>query len=152
LERTETKEIQNKTAFVCHHCGDECADDSIKTNDKVFCCNGCKTVYEMLFENNLCEYYNIDENPGIKRKFELKRNYDFLNDPELKNKLIDFSNGKTTTITLNIPQMHCSSCIWILENLYKLDEGIISSQVNFLQKKIFIRRALQYYRIPTNII
>jgi Cu+-exporting ATPase len=37
--------------------------------------------------------------------------------------------------------MHCSSCIWILENLYKLDEGIISSQVNFLQKKIFIRFA-----------
>ncbi len=93
----------------------------------------------MLYDNNLCEYYSIEQNPGIKKKFTVKRNYDFLEDPELKTKLIDFTDGKTTTITLSIPQMHCSSCIWILENLYKMDGGIISSQVNFLQKKIFIR-------------
>jgi Cu+-exporting ATPase len=95
----------------------------------------------MLEENNLCDYYTIDQNPGIKKKYSVKRNYDFLDDTDLKQKLIDFSNGKISTVTLSVPQMHCSSCIWILENLNKLDEGIISSRVNFLQKKIFIRFA-----------
>ncbi len=141
MERVETLQNNTDLKLTCYHCGDECPDDSIKINEKIFCCNGCKTVYEMLYDNNLCEYYSIDQNPGIKKKFTVKRNYDFLEDPELKTKLIDFTNGKTTTVTLSIPQMHCSSCIWILENLYKLDEGIISSQVNFLQKKIFIRFA-----------
>ncbi len=141
MERIEAQQHNTDLKLTCFHCGDECPDDSIKINEKIFCCNGCKTVYEMLYDNNLCEYYSIDQNPGIKKKFTVKRNYDFLEDPELKTKLIDFTDGKTTTVTLSIPQMHCSSCIWILENLYKMDEGIISSQVNFLQKKIFIRFA-----------
>lgn len=132
---------------MCYHCGDECADDSISINEKVFCCNGCKTVYQLLNESNLCDYYAIDQTPGTSRKHHIKRNYEFLNDPDLKNKLIDFSNGTKTTVTLDVPQMHCSSCIWILENLYKLDSGIISSKVNFLQKKIF----LQYIEDKTSL-
>lgn len=141
MERAETLEQNTDTKLICYHCGDECPDDSIKINEKIFCCNGCKTVYEMLEENNLCDYYSIDQNPGIKKKYSVKRNYDFLDDTDLKQKLIDFSNGKISTVTLSVPQMHCSSCIWILENLNRLDEGIISSRVNFLQKKIFIRFA-----------
>lgn len=130
-----------KTKTLCYHCGEECTDDSFRINDKIFCCNGCKTVFELLDENNLCNYYSIEQSPGNTRKYHSKRNYDFLDDEELKQKLIDFSNGSKTTITFNIPQMHCSSCIWILENLNKLDDGIISSRVNFLQKKLFISYA-----------
>ncbi len=124
--------------MLCYHCGDECPDDAISINQKVFCCNGCKTVFEMLEGKNLCDYYSIDKNPGISRKYTTKRNHDFLNDPDLKQKLIDFSNGISTKITFDIPQMHCSSCIWILENLFKLKDGITGSKVNFLQKKLFV--------------
>ncbi|MCX7876037.1 MAG: heavy metal translocating P-type ATPase metal-binding domain-containing protein [Melioribacteraceae bacterium] len=132
-----TKE-QVITKTLCYHCGEECSDDSFRINDKIFCCNGCKTVFELLDENNLCNYYSIEQSPGTTRKYHTKRNYDFLDDEELKQKLIEFSDGKKTNVTFYIPQMHCSSCIWILENLYKLDNGIISSRVNFLQKKLFI--------------
>lgn len=125
------------TKTLCYHCGEECVDDSIRINEKVFCCNGCKTVFELLDENNLCSYYSIEQSPGNTKKYYTKRNYDFLDDEELKQKLIEFSDGKKTNVTFHIPQMHCSSCIWILENLYKLDNGIISSRVNFLQKKLF---------------
>ncbi|MBI5730444.1 MAG: heavy metal translocating P-type ATPase metal-binding domain-containing protein [Ignavibacteriales bacterium] len=131
-------ERKTDTKFYCFHCGDECPDDIIHIDEKIFCCNGCKTVYEILNGSNLCNYYSIDQNPGITRKHHIKRNYDFLNDADLKLKLIDYTDGKRTQITFDIPQMHCSSCIWILENLYKLNAGIISSKVNFLQKKIFI--------------
>lgn len=132
LERT----VETKTA--CYHCGDECPDNSVRLNEKVFCCNGCKTVFELLDENNLCDYYSIDKNPGATRKYHTKRNYDFLDDADLRLKLIDFSNDVKTNVTFDIPQMHCSSCIWILENLYNLDGGVISSKVNFLQKKLFV--------------
>ncbi|NMB81929.1 MAG: HAD-IC family P-type ATPase, partial [Ignavibacteria bacterium] len=131
-------EQQSGTRIFCYHCGDECPDDSIHINEKIFCCNGCKIVYEILHQHDLCNYYDIDNSPGITKKYDVKRNLDFLDDPDLKQKLIDFSDGKTSKVTLTIPQMHCSSCIWILENLYKLNDGIISSQVNFLQKKLFI--------------
>ncbi len=124
---------------ICYHCGLECPTDDIKINDKYFCCNGCKTVYEMLEANDLCNYYTIDETPGITKKDEVKRNFDFLNDPDLKNKLIDFTDGKVTTVTFDIPQMHCSSCVWILENLYKFNDGITFSEVDFLKKTLSVK-------------
>lgn len=34
--------------------------------------------------------------------------------------------------------MHCSSCIYLLENLHRIEPGIKRSQVNFQQKEIFI--------------
>lgn len=137
LQTTEEKIVTEK--IKCYHCGDECPDKEIKINDKYFCCNGCKTVYEILEANNLCNYYSLDEKPGVKKNTLLKRNYDFLEDKDLINNLIDFTDGKISKITFIIPQMHCSSCIWILENLYKLDNGVIHSEVNFLQKKVFIK-------------
>ena len=134
---TENNIVSEK--ITCYHCGEVCPDKQISINDKYFCCNGCKTVYEILESNNLCNYYSIDSQPGITRKNLIKRNYDFLEDDELISKLIDFTDGKNTKVTFSIPQIHCSSCIWILENLYKFDIGIAQSEVNFLQKKVFIK-------------
>ncbi len=139
MEQLEILERKTDSKLLCYHCGDECQDDSISIGENFFCCNGCMTVYQILNESNLCDYYAIDQTPGVSRKHHIKRNYDFLNDSDLKHKLIDFTNGEKTTITFEIPQMHCSSCIWILENLYKLDDGIVSSKVNFLQKKIYLQ-------------
>lgn len=137
MEKVNKIEIDEK--LICYHCGEECSDDTIKIGSKLFCCNGCKTVYELLDENDLCTYYNIDENPGLSKKNDVKKNFDFLEDPDLKEKLIDFTDGKTTTVTFSIPQTHCSSCIWILENLYKLNDGIIHSEANFLKKIVSIK-------------
>ncbi|MBK7105303.1 MAG: heavy metal translocating P-type ATPase metal-binding domain-containing protein [Ignavibacteriae bacterium] len=133
------EQISVTEKLICFHCGEECNDDEIKINDKIFCCNGCKTVYELLDANDLCTYYSIDENPGQNKKNDIKKNFDFLDDEDLKEKLIDFTDGKITTITFSIPQVHCSSCIWILENLYKMDSGIIHSEANFLKKIVSIK-------------
>jgi P-type Cu+ transporter len=133
------QEISISEKLICYHCGEECSNDEIKIDDKLFCCNGCKTVYELLDANNLCTYYNIDENPGLSKKNEIKKNFDFLEDHDLIEKLIDFTDGKITTVTFSIPQVHCSSCIWILENLYKMDSGIIHSEANFLKKIVSVK-------------
>ncbi len=137
-QNTTLLEEQADTKILCYHCGDECPDNAIHISEKIFCCNGCKTVYEILNQHDLCNYYSIENSPGITKKYDVKRNLDFLDDLSAKEKFIDFTDGKISKATFTIPQMHCSSCIWILENLYKLNPGIISSQVNFLQKKLFI--------------
>jgi len=124
---------------LCFHCGEVCKDSNIHIDDKIFCCNGCKTVYELLEANNLCNYYTIDSSPGINKNNTVKRNFDFLDDELIIARLIDFADDKTTTITFSIPQMHCSSCIWILENLYKISPGIKFSEVNFLKKILSVR-------------
>ena len=123
----------------CYHCGLDCPNDSIIEDEKTFCCMGCKTVYEILEKNNLCRYYQIDAPPGITPKNLLHKNFDYLDDPEIVNKLAEFKDEKLFIVTFYVPQMHCSSCIWLLENLYRINPGIIHSEVDFLKKTVTIK-------------
>ena len=119
----------------CYHCGDICDDSLIKFDEKHFCCNGCKTVYEIFSENDLTCYYNFQDNPGA-IPTEIQGKYDFLDNNDIAQKLLDFNDGNTQIVTLYIPHIHCSSCIWVLENLNKLNSKISSSQVDFPKKKV----------------
>ena len=119
----------------CFHCGDDCGNHPITFQDKSFCCNGCKTVYEIFNENDLTCYYDLQNSPGAVPK-EIEGKYDFLSQDSIIEKLTEFRSDTAEVATLYIPHIHCSSCIWILENLNKLDPNISSSQVNFGKKTV----------------
>ncbi|CAL2087218.1 Type cbb3 cytochrome oxidase biogenesis protein CcoI; Copper-translocating P-type ATPase [Tenacibaculum sp. 190524A02b] len=121
----------------CFHCGNECDIDAIKIDDKLFCCNGCKTVYEIFSENDLTCYYNFENSPGATPE-EIKGKYNFLENEEIVEKLLEFKNESVAVINLCIPHIHCSSCIWVLENLHKLKKEIKQSRVNFPKKTVRI--------------
>ena len=122
----------------CFHCGNEIVKkDEIIFDEKSFCCNGCKTVYEIFSQNDMSCYYDFQAAPGA-TPLDIKGKYDFLENQEIVNKLLEFQEDTTSIISLYIPHIHCSSCIWILENLQKLDAGIVISQVNFGEKKVRI--------------
>ena len=59
-----TVETNINTEIMCYHCGDNCKDKSIAIDDKYFCCSGCKTVYEILNQEELCTYYNFEQRSG----------------------------------------------------------------------------------------
>jgi Cu+-exporting ATPase len=125
--------------ILCYHCGDICRDDHIHFDNKDFCCNGCKTVYEILNENDLCNYYDLQNNPGISLKSkDLTDKYHFLENSEIRDQILDFNEGSVAKVQFYIPSIHCSSCIWLLENLYRLKEGIRYSRVNFSRKELNI--------------
>lgn len=122
----------------CFHCGNEIIKkDEVLFDDKKFCCNGCKTVYEIFSLNDLTCYYDFQVAPGATPQ-DIQGKYDFLDNEEIVNKLLDFQESNTYIVSLYIPHIHCSSCIWILENLQKLQSGISTSQVNFPEKKVRI--------------
>ena len=126
------------TKLSCYHCGEQC-DDVISTHDRVFCCNGCVQVYLLLNENNLCSYYNLEKTPGIKVKGKfISEKFAYLEDETIIKKLVSFSGSNQTNVVFKLPQIHCSSCIFLLENLHKINEGIITSTSNFQKKEVFI--------------
>ena len=121
----------------CYHCGELCPADDIRINDKVFCCNGCKLVYELLSEKDLCAYYSLDKSPGVSPgDAPLKSRFAYLEDPVVVNQLISFSDETRSRVIFRAPSMHCASCIWLLENLYRVNADISESKVNFLRKEI----------------
>ncbi|MGS4346721.1 heavy metal translocating P-type ATPase [Myroides odoratus] len=122
----------------CFHCGNSVtAFNRIDYDEKMFCCNGCKTVYEIFNENDLTCYYDLEATPGATPE-EVNGKYDFLSNATIVEKLLDFNEGTTAIATLYIPHIHCSSCIWILENLHKLNSGVYRVLVNFPEKKATI--------------
>lgn len=122
----------------CFHCGlDIIKEEQIIFDEKKFCCNGCKTVYEIFSLNDMTCYYDFEKSPGA-TPLDIKGKYDFLENEGIVAKLLEFQEDKTAIVSLNIPHIHCSSCIWILENLQRLQKGISISQVNFPEKKVRI--------------
>lgn len=139
----QISEVVNlKEGTLCYHCGEECVSLDIQSGAKTFCCTGCKTVYEILHENNLCKYYDLDNTPGISQKkldSALVSRYSYLDDPNIIRQLTNFTDGNISICNFVIPQVHCSSCIWLLEKLHKLNSGIIHSEINFLQKNLSVK-------------
>ncbi len=131
----------NKSAIAthtqCFHCGEECTHTTIQVAEKSFCCDGCKMVYEILNKTGLCDYYTLSKNPGINQRIKVRENkFSFLEDASIIQQLISFKNGEQTHITFYLPQIHCSSCLWLLENLHHIQNAIISSKVNFNKKEV----------------
>ena len=139
MEELLVKETRvKKNALVCYHCGEPC-DASIISNEKYFCCEGCKFVFQLLQENGLCNYYELSEKPGIKVKGKFSSHrFAYLENEEVKKKLLRFQDGSQSHVNFYLPQMHCASCIWLLENLHSIDQGIFFSKTNFQRKEIFI--------------
>ena len=122
----------------CFHCGDECQDLSISKDDNYFCCNGCITVYEILNDHDLNLYYDLEQTPGNSpSRFDGK--YEFLKESAISATLLDFDEQGIQIVNLLIPSIHCSSCIWVLENLHKLDTNVLNAQVNFPEKTVRIQ-------------
>jgi Cu+-exporting ATPase len=126
------------TQVACFHCGEK-VENKIIFDDKDFCCTGCKAVYQLLSKNDLCDYYNISEKPGqqLNKQANYKQ-YDILDDSETLAKLLNFKNSTDSHVKFYIPYMHCSSCIFLLENMQRLNANIVSSRVNFQKKEVEI--------------
>ena len=126
--------------ILCEHCGEDCIDDSIQSDEKVFCCNGCKAVYELLHETGMESYYSKDvESPGVSQKKYQFQDYSYLDHPEISAKVLDFSDSKNAFVTFKTPQIHCASCVWLLENISRINPAISFSQVFFDKREVTIR-------------
>ncbi|NGM63452.1 HAD-IC family P-type ATPase [Sphingobacterium sp. SGG-5] len=122
---------------ICYHCGDAVEETSYIFDDHKFCCLGCQTVYQILQENNLHSYYKYNTHPGKSQKMQ-KEDLSYLDEPNIVAKLVDYQDDTMAMMTFYIPAIHCSSCIWLLEHLYKLNPAVQSSQVDFMKKQASI--------------
>jgi len=125
---------------VCLHCGLPCRETAVSLGGRHFCCSGCQTVHEILTENGLSHFYELNDRAGITIKRQTRREqFLFLDEAEVRGKLLDFSDGKTARVTFQIPSIHCIACVWLLENLFLLNPAIGRSSVNFPRKEVSIQ-------------
>ena len=84
----------------CFHCGEQCTTNSIRIDQKHFCCQGCKMVYEILNESNLCTYYDLNQNPGQAQKHQFRADkFAYLEHQEIIQKLISYQDKKQVQVS-----------------------------------------------------
>src|SRR5690554_847383 len=133
-----TTELLQETKIYCYHCGDDCVSEQIISEERNFCCQGCKTVYEILQSSELGSYYDLEKTPGINPKVKDSSSFEYLELDSIQEQLFDFKNETIGKVQFYIPQIHCSACLWLLENLYKIHPSIHQSRVNFLKKEVYL--------------
>lgn len=93
-------------------------------HQKAYCCYGCKVVDELMG----------DKAQVLNRQSLDVKKYAYLDEDRIRQKICDFEDGVYSRVSLHLPAIHCSSCIYLLENLADIEEGIQSVQVNFSRK------------------
>jgi P-type Cu+ transporter len=123
----------------CYHCGESCRDELRHHDNHDFCCEGCQTVYDLLKENDLCQYYRFQDSKGNSPERDYYQGkFDHLDLAEVQTQLLEFTDDRTARVNWLVPKMHCSSCIWLLEQLHRLHPGVGNSVVNFPEKTVRI--------------
>ncbi|MBT8237509.1 MAG: HAD-IC family P-type ATPase [Croceitalea sp.] len=138
-------------ATKCFHCGDNCDAAKVDFDDKSFCCQGCKTVYEIFSSNDLGHYYDIEAAAGT-TPIEILGKYDYLDNVAIVVRLLEFNEADHQVVNFQIPSMHCSSCIWVLENLNKLHPAVQNAQVDFPKKMVRISFSATEFNLKELVI
>ncbi|MDB6057980.1 MAG: ATPase [Verrucomicrobiales bacterium] len=123
----------------CFHCGEPVGKARFAYESKAFCCNGCLTVFQLLTENGLEDFYSMSDAAGVRITAPVgDGQFAYLDDGAVRGKLVDYSDDKITRVTFRAPAIHCVACVWLLENLFRLKPGIAEARVRFLQKEVAI--------------
>src|SRR5690606_28569350 len=86
----------------CFHCGEPVYSEAYQADDHDFCCLGCQSVYTILSSANLRNYYKYNHHPG-KTQNERPDRLEYLDDPKIIQKLIDFQDEEFTLVSFYIP-------------------------------------------------
>ncbi|MEY4803837.1 MAG: hypothetical protein RL331_350 [Bacteroidota bacterium] len=83
-------------------------------------------------------FYKYEPMAGSKPAKERPDQYAFLDLQEIRARYISFENEQQVRVNLSLPAIHCSSCIYLLENLHKLEAKVLRVQVHFTRKEAAI--------------
>ena len=126
---------QSFSQSACTHCGDTVMDDLHQHGEEFFCCQGCLTVFLILSENGLGDFYQMSEGVAGVRPSDSSE-YAYLD--SLVEKLALFVSDDCVRIRLSLPTIHCISCVWLLENFHLIESGVSSGRVNFTKRELLI--------------
>ncbi len=104
-----------------------------------FCCSGCASVFDLLQTHALTQFYTCAPGAGVSQKALASRARDrfaALDDPAVAQRFIDTHDGTFAHATFSVPSMHCASCLWLLEQLWRFDEGIGRSEADLLRRTV----------------
>ncbi len=131
----------------CRHCGELALRPTYHDCD-VFCCNGCKAVYQILNSQGLDNFYKIKTNSEYLRKplsllGKKEKKYDYLDQEKF---IADYAvlDNHNLTMSFFVEGMHCRACYWLINKLSDFVIGINRVNINLSQSTLDVTLKVGY--------
>lgn len=125
-------------APLCRHCGDPCGAQQREHEGHLFCCAGCESVYRLLDSHGLTGFYA--GGAGLSQREAGQRDpgrFAAFDDPLVTARLVH-QVGDSARVTLQTPTLHCASCLWLLEQLWKVEPGVRRVDASLLHRTVTV--------------
>lgn len=142
--RSETRDPRQRTSrtasppIACAHCGEPVPAGLVDAHaERQFCCNGCQAVYDVIHRSGLERYYALKRNndAGDFPAKITRRRFGEFDDPTFRRLYVREIGGGLASVELFLPAVHCAACVWLVEKLPTVCDGVIEARLD-------LRRAL----------
>jgi Cu2+-exporting ATPase len=116
------------------------AADIVPDASLQFCCAGCRTVYFALQDNDLLSYYDKRAQYAVPAPEQVRSRS--TNDDYTQFDDEAFLNAHATTreqlrtIELYLEGLHCPACIWLVEKIPSLVDGVYEARSSFAEGRL----------------
>jgi len=129
---------------VCFHCGlpvssIEEVRAEINGEPQRFCCNGCKSVCQTIYDAGLEGFYQrTPDGALLAPPPELPKELALYDLDEVQEEFVD-DLGETRDIHLLVEGIHCAACVWLIENSLQAMPGIPEARVNLSGRRLHVK-------------
>lgn len=138
--------LGSATACDCTHCGLPVPLGLVEQDrTEQFCCHGCEGAYQLIHSNGLESFYRMAvpdtgslsfrDRPAKATQFSEFDSDSFLQKFSLSK---NPSQPDEFRITLAVEGMHCAACIWLIEKLPSIVNGVREARVNWTRGTVTI--------------
>ncbi len=115
----------------CLHCKTEFKGKSD------YCCMGCASAHKIISGFGLDSFYKFLESQTERKKLNLQ-NTQIEEDVDMTEFVIKDENN-SFTLNLFIEGLHCSSCVWLIEEALKKQPDITHARLNMSTRRLVIK-------------
>ena len=123
---------------VCSHCGLEVPQSRKANKEVLFCCSGCEYVYQIIHGLGLERFYNLREERGMSPASPVLSPFVHFDGPEFEELYIKNADNGKRKLTFVVSGMYCAACVWLIESLPQVLEGVLGARVNFGNSRVSI--------------
>lgn len=127
------------TEHICVHCG--LCIPSKRKGDLRFCCAGCESVYKVLHELGLEQFYALRAQTGAEQILPPtpgESTYAYFDDPVFQSEHLQLRSDSQACTRLYLSGIHCAACVWVLEKLPNILTGIKQTRVSLNDSTLWV--------------
>lgn len=122
--------------LLCAHCSLSVPLGRVSRTGASFCCAGCEAAHAAINACGLGEYYELQRRLGADQSpaREQHERFEEFDDPSFMARHCRRHEGGTSSCEVYLEGVHCAACVWLLERLPRVVDGLDVLELDFGQR------------------